>query len=66
MNEASITPKRRPAAAMAGHALALAFAHSRQDHKDACAMRSFATLRNAVHRRAWMTILAFGLAGRHA
>lgn len=62
----STSNKRRPPEAMAGHALALSFAHARQDHKDACAMRSYMTLRNAVHRSAWMQLLAFGMAGRHA
>lgn len=56
--------KRRPAAAMLGHALALSFKQSKQDRRDGDAMRSYLGLRAApVKLAARMAILA-GIVGR--
>lgn len=53
-NLAVVTPKRRPAAAMYGHACALSFKQHRADVKDYAAIRSYVSLKYAVHRSAWM------------
>lgn len=59
MNEVLLLPKRRPAAAMLGHAVALSCRNTRSDQSDAMAMRVYAGLRASVTRAAWMKLLAF-------
>jgi hypothetical protein len=62
MKQYTSSTRPRPAAAMPGHALALAFKHTRSDTRDARRMVCFLGLRRAVTTRARMMILS-GLAG---